>query len=68
VLRFIRRAEPVTTGWKLFALLLAVIALWLVGQIPVIGWWIRFAALLLGIGALVWQGWPRRDESLRGAT
>jgi hypothetical protein len=68
VLGFIRSTQPVTTGWKLFALLLAVIALWLVGQIPVIGWWIRFAALLLGIGALVWQGWPRRDEALRGAT
>jgi len=68
VLGFIRSTQPVTTGWKLFALLLAVIAMWLVGQIPVIGWWLRFAALLLGIGALVWQGWPRRDEALRGAT
>jgi hypothetical protein len=24
--------------------------------------------LLLGIGALVWQGWPRRDASPQGAT
>jgi hypothetical protein len=24
--------------------------------------------LLLGIGALVWQGWPRRDALPQGAT
>ena len=56
-----------TTGWKLFALLLAVLGLWLVGLVPVIGGWVKFAALLLGIGALVWQGWPRRDATLQGA-
>jgi len=68
LLGFMRRSEPVTMAWKLFALLLAVLALWLVGLIPILGGWVRFAALLLGIGALVWQGWPRREESLRGAT
>ena len=40
--------------------LAAVLALWLVGKVPVVGGWITFCALLLGIGALVWQGWPRR--------
>jgi hypothetical protein len=38
-----------------------VLALWLVGRIPVVGGWVSFLALLLGIGALVWQGWPRRN-------
>ena len=30
-----------------------------VGLVPVAGAWVKFAALLLGIGALAWQGWPR---------
>ena len=41
------------------------LGLWLVGLVPVIGGWVKFAALLLGIGALVWQGWPRRDAPLQ---
>jgi hypothetical protein len=61
LLGFVRRGAPETTGQRLLALLAAVLALWLVGFIPILGWWVRFAALLLGIGALVWQGWPRRD-------
>jgi hypothetical protein len=68
LLGFMRSGAVVTTGWKLFALLLAVLGLWLVGLVPVIGGWVKFAALLLGIGALVWQGWPRRDAPLPGAT
>ena len=64
----LRSGAVATTGWKLFALLLAVLGLWLVGLVPVIGGWVKFAALLLGIGALVWQGWPRRDAPLPGAT
>ena len=67
LLGFMRSGTVATTGWKLFALLLAVLGLWLVGLVPVIGGWVKFAALLLGIGALVWQGWPRRDAPLQGA-
>jgi hypothetical protein len=59
-LALVRSEQPVTTGWRIGALLAAVIALWLVGQVPFVGGWITFAALVLGIGALVWQGWPRR--------
>jgi hypothetical protein len=44
----------------MFALLLGVLGLWLLGQLPYVGGWVSFAALLLGIGALVWQGWPSR--------
>jgi hypothetical protein len=59
-LALVRSDQPLTTGWSLLALLLAVFALWGLGQIPVLGGWVTFGALLLGIGALVWQGWPRR--------
>jgi hypothetical protein len=56
------RSSPVTsTAARLGALLLAVLALWLLAQVPLIGGWIQFAALLLGIGALVWQVGPRRE-------
>jgi cytoskeletal protein CcmA (bactofilin family) len=63
ILGLVRSGAQVTLGWKLLALLLAVFALWLLGQVPYVGGWIKFAALLLGIGALVWQGWPRRDPA-----
>lgn len=61
LLGFVRSDAPDSTGRRLLALLVAVLALWLVGFVPVLGGWVKFAALLLGIGALVWQGWPRRD-------
>ena len=55
-----RGTEPGTTAARLGALLLAVLALWALGKVPHVGGWVTFTALLLGIGALVWQGWPRR--------
>ena len=64
LLGFMRRDNVPTLRWKLLALLLAVLGLWLVGLVPIAGAWVRFAALLLGIGALAWQGWPRRDAAL----
>ncbi|HEX9207796.1 MAG TPA: hypothetical protein VF851_06135 [Steroidobacteraceae bacterium] len=63
-LALVRSGQPATTGWRLLALLLAVLALWGLGRIPVLGGWVTFGALLLGIGALVWQGWPRRDPGV----
>ena len=60
-LELMHMRQPVTTARRIVALLAAVVALWLLGQVPVIGGWITFAALVLGIGALVWQGWPRRS-------
>jgi hypothetical protein len=65
LLGFVRGDTVPTTRWKLLALLLAVLGLWLVGLVPFIGAWVKFVALLLGIGALVWQGWPRRDAALQ---
>jgi hypothetical protein len=63
LLGFVRSNKPETTARRLVALLAAVLALWLVGFVPILGFWVKFAALLLGIGALVWQGWPRRDTT-----
>jgi hypothetical protein len=60
LLGVMRGGQAVSTAWRLFALLLAVLGLWLLGQLPYVGGWVSFAALLLGIGALVWQGWPSR--------
>jgi hypothetical protein len=59
-LTLLRGGHAESTGLRLGALLVAVFALWLVGQVPFVGGWVTFLALLLGIGALVWQGWPRR--------
>ena len=64
LLGVMRRDSVPALRWKLLALLLAVLGLWLVGLVPVAGAWVKFAALLLGIGALAWQGWPRRDAAL----
>jgi hypothetical protein len=62
-LEWLGRARTVTTALRLGVLFAAVLALWLVGRIPVVGGWVSFLALLLGIGALVWQGWPRRNPT-----
>jgi hypothetical protein len=64
LLGVMRSGQPVSTAWRLFALLLAVLGLWLLGQLPYVGGWVSFAALLLGIGALVWQGWPSRTATV----
>jgi hypothetical protein len=56
------RSTPSASIWpQLLAFLLAVVALWLLGEVPWIGGWIKLAALLLGIGALVWQVGIRRE-------
>lgn len=60
-LAMVRSAPVTSTVARLGALLLAVIALWLLGQVPLVGSWIKLAALLLGIGALVWEVGPRRQ-------
>jgi hypothetical protein len=60
-LTLVRGDRPTSNALRMLALLLAVLGLWLLGRLPYVGGWITFVALLLGIGALVWQGWPRRD-------
>jgi len=63
----VRPTRPATAGTRLLALLLSLVLLWLVGRIPHLGPWVRFVVLLLGIGALAWQFWNRRDRVLRAA-
>jgi hypothetical protein len=67
VLGFVRSGQPVTQGWRLVALFLALVALSLVRQVPFVGGFVAFIALLAGIGALVWQAWSRREPHATAA-
>jgi len=51
----LRPGQPATRGWQLLALLLGLVALWLLKQVPLVGGWIGFIALLAGIGGLMWR-------------
>lgn len=62
-----RAGQQVTLGWRLFALLLALVALWVLGQVPFLGGFIELLALVAGIGALVWQAWARREQPPQAA-
>jgi hypothetical protein len=53
---------PAVAG-QLAALFLALVALWFVGKIPLVGGLITLLALLAGIGALVWQAWQGRGAA-----
>jgi hypothetical protein len=57
-----RTGKPATLGWRLLALLLGLVALWLLQRIPFVGGMVVFVALMAGVGALVWQAWTRRDH------
>jgi hypothetical protein len=57
----LRPGRNVSLAMQLFALLLALGALWLVRQIPFVGGLIALTALLAGIGALVWRAWNGRQ-------
>jgi cytoskeletal protein CcmA (bactofilin family) len=59
-LQALRPQQPVTTAWRLFALFLGLLALWLIGKIPYVGDLIAFVALIAGIGALTWRLWDGR--------
>lgn len=59
----VRGTQPATRGWTLAALLAALIVLWLLRRIPLIGGWIGFIALIAGLGALVWQAWNLRHAA-----
>ena len=62
-----RTGKPVTLGWRLLALLLGLVALWLLQRIPLVGGLIVFIALMAGVGGLVWQAWTRREPEPRPA-
>jgi hypothetical protein len=57
----LRPGRPVTRSWQLLALLLGLVVLWLLQQIPIVGGWIGFVALLAGIGALTWRAFNGRQ-------
>lgn len=59
----LRPGRPVTRGWQMLALLLGLLALWLLKQIPFVGGWIGFVALLAGIGALTWRAFNGRQAA-----
>jgi hypothetical protein len=63
----LRPGRPATMPARLLALFLALVALWLLRQIPLVGGLIAFVALLAGIGAFVWQAWNRREPAPRAA-
>ena len=50
------------TVLTLIALLLGLLALWLLRQVPFAGAVLGFLALIVGIGALAWRTWNRRDS------
>jgi hypothetical protein len=54
-LEALRPGRPSTLAWQLLAMFLALVALWLVRQLPFAGGLIGFVALLAGIGALAWR-------------
>jgi hypothetical protein len=66
-LALLRPASLPSTTWRLLALLAALLLLSSLARIPHIGGWVKCLALLLGIGALVWQAWSDRDRMLRAA-
>jgi hypothetical protein len=58
----VRPGAAVARGWQLLALLLALVALWLLRQIPFVGSLIALVALLAGVGALVSRAWRGRGS------
>jgi hypothetical protein len=54
-----RPGAPATGGWRLLALLAVLIALAIIGAIPVLGDIARSAVLLLGLGGIVLALWGR---------
>lgn len=66
-LETLRPGRPATMAARLLALFLALVALWLLRQIPLVGGLVAFIALLAGIGAFVWQAWNRRGPAPQAA-
>jgi hypothetical protein len=64
----VRRGQPAGLGGRILALLIALLALWLLRRVPYAGPLIGLAALSAGIGALVWQLWTRRERPAAAAT
>jgi len=63
----LRPGRPATTAARMLALFLALVALWLLRQIPLVGGLIAFVALLAASVHFVWQAWNRREPAPRVA-
>ena len=57
----VRPNSPPTPGWRLIALLLALVLIGWVSWIPLIGWLVRVSVLLLGLGGIVLAFWRPRE-------
>jgi hypothetical protein len=66
-LAWLRPSAPATTGWRLLALLAALVLLSLLTSVPHVGDWLNWIAVLVGMGALVWQAWSDRARVIGAA-
>jgi hypothetical protein len=60
VLQRLQASRATRTAWRVLAAVLGVLAVSLLGRVPWVGGFVVFAAMLLGIGALLLQAGPRR--------
>ena len=63
-LQALRPGRTTTRGWQLLALMLGLVALWVVRQVPLVGGLIGFIALLAGVGALTWSAFNGRKAAV----
>ena len=54
-LRLIGRGDSSHRGWRILALLVSLLVLGIIGWIPLIGWWVTFFTLSIGLGAWALQ-------------
>ena len=66
-LRFIDRAQTATKGWRVLSIIAALLALWLVRFVPILGGLVVFAVFILGLGALTLYLWRRYAHASTGA-
>lgn len=64
-LALLKRAPPFGTGWRLLGFLVALGLLAALGAVPVVGGWLTFIALVLGVGALVCCAWTGRARTVQ---
>jgi hypothetical protein len=58
-LRFIDRAQTATKGWRVLSIIAALLALWLVRFVPILGGLVVLAVFIFGLGALALYLWRR---------
>lgn len=67
-LRFIDRAQTATKGWRVLSIVAALLALWLVRFVPILGGLVVFAIFVLGLGALTLYLWRRYAHAGTGGS